>query len=89
MIKQAILDQKLTEVERCHFKEFGDSSLLFEAVYYVASPEYGVYMDTQQAINFTLVEEFNKAQIEFAFPTRTVYVKNENINKDNNNRYGD
>lgn len=63
-----------TRFDRAHFKGFGDSSLDFETVYYVTVPEYGTYMDIQQAINLALIDRFAEAGIEFAFPTRTLYV---------------
>jgi len=62
-------------LDRVHFKNFGDSSLDFEVVYYVSSNEYAVYMDTQQVVNFELFEVFEKEKIEFAYPTQTLYVK--------------
>lgn len=74
MIRAAIADQDKTRFDRAHFKSFGDSALLFEAVYYVLSSDYNLYMDIQQAINLTLVRRFGDESIEFAFPTQTLYV---------------
>jgi len=50
---------------------------VFEVVYYVVGSDYNKYMDIQQKINFDLKEEFQKRNIEFAFPTQTVYVSKE------------
>lgn len=61
-----------TRFDRAHFARYMDSSLEFEAVYFVNSPEYGAYMDTHQAINLGLLRAFNDAGISFAFPTRTI-----------------
>jgi len=66
---------KIADLDRVHFKQFGDFSLNFEVVYYVNKPDYLVYMDTQQEINFALKEGFEKEGIEFAFPTQTLFVK--------------
>ncbi|HJT33749.1 MAG TPA: mechanosensitive ion channel family protein [Pirellulales bacterium] len=74
MIREAILAQAQTRFDRAHFKSFGDSALLFEAVYYVLSPDYNLYMDIQQAINLALVKRFSEEGIQFAFPTQTLYV---------------
>ncbi|HVX63535.1 MAG TPA: mechanosensitive ion channel family protein [Pirellulales bacterium] len=74
MIREAIVDQGKTRFDRAHFKSFGDSALLYEAVYYVLSPDYNLYMDIQQAINLTLVRRFASEEIQFAFPTQTLYV---------------
>ncbi len=63
-----------TRFDRAHFKEFGDSSLNFEVVYFVLLPDYNVYMDRQQAINLALFAQFEKLGVDFAYPTRTIYV---------------
>lgn len=75
IIREAIEQQPLARVDRVHFKAFGASSLDFEAVYYVKSPEFGTYMDTQQAINLRILRRFAEEGIEFAYPTQTLYVK--------------
>lgn len=77
MVKDTIEAQDKTRFDRAHFKSFGDSSLDFEAVYYVLSPDYNLYMDTQQAINLTLMRLFEKDGIEFAYPTRTIFIEKE------------
>jgi small-conductance mechanosensitive channel len=75
MVREAIDSQEKTRFDRAHFKAFGDSSLVFEVVYYMLSPDYNLYMDVQQAINLTLVRRFADAAIRFAFPTQTLYVR--------------
>lgn len=75
LIEEAISDREQTRFDRCHFKEFGDSALIFETVYYMLVPDYNVFMDTQQAINLALYESFEDRGIEFAFPTQTIHVE--------------
>jgi small-conductance mechanosensitive channel len=67
----------MARFDRAHFKAFGDSSLNFEVVYYVLAPDYNVYMDLQQTINLELYRRFDEQGIEFAYPTRTLYVRQE------------
>lgn len=74
IVKKIIDDIKLTDLDRVHFTKFGDSSLDFEVVYYINSSEYNDYMDTQQDINLKIKQEFEKEKIEFAYPTRTVFL---------------
>ena len=74
MVKEIIGSIKLATIDRVHFKTFADFSLNFEVVYYMEVSDYAKYMDTQQEINFGLKEVFEKEQIEFAFPTQTLYV---------------
>lgn len=77
IIKSIVQAQKLTEFDRSHFSSYGDSSLDFETVFYVLSSEYNVYMDIQQAINLRIFEEFQDRGIEFAYPTRMLYLQNQ------------
>jgi small-conductance mechanosensitive channel len=76
IIREAIENTPKTRFDRSHFKEFGDSSLNFETVYYVLDADYGVFMDTQHAINLAIMREFEARTIDFAFPTRTVVLEN-------------
>jgi small-conductance mechanosensitive channel len=61
--------------DRSHFKEFGDSALIFETIYFVLVPAFQVKMDVQQAINLELLQRFEAEGIDFAFPTQTIYLE--------------
>lgn len=74
MIRAAIEENEHVRFDRAHFQTFGDSSLVFEVVYYVLSPDYNVYMDIQQNVNLKLYEQFAAESIEFAYPTQTVFL---------------
>ncbi len=74
LIKSFIEARPETRFDRAHFKGFGESSYDFEVVYYVLGPDYTLYMDLQQSINLALVRAFAERGIEFAYPTRTLYV---------------
>ena len=74
IIRDAIESQDDVRFDRAHFQKYGDFALLFEAVYYVLSPDYAVYMDIQQAINLKIFRQFEARGIEFAYPTQTLYV---------------
>ena len=62
--------------ERCHFVEFGASSLDPELVYHIDTQDYGTAMDTQQRINLDILKRFEEKGIDFAYPTQTLYVDN-------------
>lgn len=66
-----------TRFDRAHFKLHGSHSLDFEIVYYVLGPDYNLYMDRQQAINLAIHEFFADEGIQFAFPTQTLHLKND------------
>lgn len=78
VVKDLIDNTPLATFDRAHLKGFGNSSLDFEVVYYVESPDYNEYMDTQQAINMALVRALAERDVSFAFPTRTIHVENDN-----------
>lgn len=75
MIRASIESHELTRFDRSHFKEFGDSALIFETVYYMTVPDYGSYMDVQQAVNLDILQRFAQEGIEFAYPTQHVYLE--------------
>jgi small-conductance mechanosensitive channel len=77
LIRKAVESRDNTRFDRSHFKSFGDSALVFETVYYMTVPDYNAYMDTQQAINLELYQRFEAEEIEFAYPTQTLFLKPE------------
>jgi small-conductance mechanosensitive channel len=74
VIRSIIEGQSDTRFDRAHFQGYGDFALNFEVVYYVLSSDYNVYMDIQQAINLKIYRRFQASGIEFAYPTRTLYM---------------
>lgn len=74
LVKSAIEAQSSTRFDRAHFNLFGDSALMFEVVYYLNSNDYNQYMDTQQGINLKLKDAFSSEEIEFAYPTQTIFL---------------
>ena len=75
IIREAIEEQHKTRFDRSHFKEYGNSALVFESVYYVLGSDYNEYMDIQQAINLKIHERFEEENIEFAYPTQTLFIQ--------------
>ena len=76
MIRTIVEAQDQVRFDRSHFKEFGDSALIFETIYAVLVPAFMVKMDVQQAINLELMQRFEAEGIEFAFPSQTIYLEN-------------
>lgn len=74
MVRSIIEAQPKARLDRVHFRDYGDSALNFEVVYYVTDADYGVYMDVQQEINLALFARFEQEGIDFAYPTRTLYL---------------
>ena len=73
-IADIVTAQDMVRFDRAHFQGFGDYALRFEIVYYVLDPDYNRYMDIQQAVNLAIFEKFRAESIDFAFPTRTIHL---------------
>ncbi len=77
IVKRLVEASGKLRFDRAHLLKFGDSSLDYEVVYIVKEPGFNAYMDEQQRINLALMRELEQIGVEFAFPTRTVYVMND------------
>ncbi len=75
IIRRIIEPIQGTTFDRAHFLSFGNFSLDFEVVYYIDGNDYNQYMDIQQTINLQLKEEFTCRNIEFAYPTQTLFLQ--------------
>lgn len=74
IVKEIIEGIDNTTFDRSHFFNYGDSSLDFENVYYVGTNDYNAYMNIQQEINLKIYRAFEERGIEFAYPTRTLFM---------------
>jgi len=74
IVRRLVESNDKLRFDRAHFQGFGDSSLDYEVVYIVKEPDYNVYMDAQQTLNLQLMRELAALGVDFAFPTRTVYL---------------
>lgn len=73
-LREAVETQQGTRFDRAHFKEYGDSALVFEIVYYVLTCDYNTFMNVQQAINLAIFARFTREGVDFAYPTRTLHI---------------
>ncbi len=62
---------------RVYFSDFNDWSLNIYMSYWVKPADYWLYQQVNEQVNFEIVKRFEAEQIEFAFPTQTLYVKKE------------
>jgi small-conductance mechanosensitive channel len=76
IIKSIIDTTDNATFDRSHFSAFADFSMNFETVYYIESPDYNMYMDSQQKIYLEILQAFEKEKIEFAYPTQTLFAAN-------------
>ena len=47
-------------------------------LYFVNSPEWDDLVDTQQEINFKIIEIVKKHESDFAYPTTSIFLENQN-----------
>jgi len=74
ILRDVVKSQRDTRFDRAHFAKHGDSALEFETVYFVLSADFNRYMEIQQAINLELHRRLAALGIEFAYPTRRVFL---------------
>jgi small-conductance mechanosensitive channel len=74
MLREIVQGVPQARFDRAHLKALADSSILFELVYCVQSPDFNVRMDAQQAVNLAILRRFKREGIEFAYPTHTVHL---------------
>lgn len=74
-IKEIVESLPDTRFDRAHFMTYSDYSLAYEIVYYVDGPDFNRYADRQQAINLAIHEFFTEQGIEFALPTQTLHLR--------------
>jgi small-conductance mechanosensitive channel len=72
LIEGIVREQPNARFDRCHLKTLGDSALLFELAYFVRQPDVNSLLDLQQAVNFRIVEEFRKLEVDTAFRAQHV-----------------
>jgi len=64
---------------RVYFSGFNDWSLNIYMSYWVKPPDYWLYQEVNEKVNFEIMKRFEAEKIDFAFPTQTVYVKKDEI----------
>lgn len=60
------------------FDEFNDVSLNIKVIYWYYPPEYWNFMAFSEKVNFKILKAFEAEGIEFAFPTTTTYLAQDN-----------
>jgi MscS family membrane protein len=63
---------------RVYFNEFNSDSLNIKMIYWVKPADWWLFNEVNEKVNLELMRRFAKANIEFAFPTQTLYLKNDN-----------
>ena len=72
LLEGIVREHENARFDRCHLRYLGESALQYELSYFVQQPKLNPLMDLQQAVNFRIIDEFQRLGIEFAYPTQRV-----------------
>jgi len=75
IIQEVFKSHPMTADVWVSFNQFADCSLNFLVIHWWNSTVYKDYLAGMQEMNLALKARFDAAGISFAFPTRTLYVK--------------
>ena len=70
--------EKTNEEGKVRFQEFGASSLDILVIYYVDSPKWEDLIDVKEDINYKIMDIVKKHNSDFAFPSTSVYLHQNN-----------
>jgi MscS family membrane protein len=59
---------------RVYFNEFNSDSLNLLVLYWYHPPDYWSFLEFSQRVNLQIMREFKNEGIQFAFPTSTTYL---------------
>ena len=59
---------------RCYFNDFKDAALNLICIYWYHPPAYWDFLAFTENVNLQILERFNAAGIDFAFPTQTLHL---------------
>ena len=72
--REAVEKHNKATFDRAHFMAYGPSSLDYELVFFIETPDYATFMDIQQDVLLDIFQSYRDEGLEFAYPTRTVMV---------------
>lgn len=78
-LKQLVLQHQQTRFDRAHLAAITDNSFDFELVYFITTPDYGLFMNTQQDIYLSLIDILRKNDIQFSDPVNTFVFNNTDV----------
>lgn len=64
------------------FAEFAESSLKIRVMYYTTQPGFDEHMRIRERVNYALIDLAEHYNVEFAFPTRSLFIENEAAESD-------
>jgi small-conductance mechanosensitive channel len=75
LIKDILTGLEKATFDHCNLSAMASSSIDFETVYYVESPDYNFHMQLQERFWQAVIEKCGQNGIDFPYPTQTLYIK--------------
>jgi small-conductance mechanosensitive channel len=75
LLEKVVREHPQARFERCHLKTLAESSFQFELSYFVQQPAVHPMLDLQQAVNFRIIDELRRLELEFAYPAQLVLLE--------------
>ena len=77
LLQEIYKSHPLTESVLITFNQFSESALNIQVLHFSRAKTYLEYLASIEELNLTLKKRFDEERIDFAFPSRTVYLKQE------------
>ena len=74
LLENVVREHSQAHFERCHLKTLGENAFQFELSYFVQQPAANPLLDLQQAVNFRIIDELRRLEVEFAYPAQLVFL---------------
>jgi len=76
ILRSVLKNHASTEKYWVYFKEYADYSLNILVAHWCKYTEYEQFLQATEEINLEIKKQFEENQIEFAFPTQSIYLEN-------------
>lgn len=76
-LRQMLVDDDMSEHENSyvHFNTFGDSSLNVDMIFFIKTVDYAEFLQARQNLNIKIMHIVQDLELDFAFPSTTVYLE--------------
>ncbi|MCD5416338.1 mechanosensitive ion channel family protein [Candidatus Bipolaricaulota bacterium] len=74
ILRDVMKNHPMTGQSRAYFNRFGDFSLNILVQHWCSTLDYELYLRSLEEINLAIKRRFEAAELEFAFPTQTLYL---------------
>ncbi len=76
IIKKIFKDIEDASFVSCFLSSLSEDSIVFDITYKINTGDYVRYRQIHEYVNYSILEQFQKYGIKFAYPTQKVFVKN-------------